>query len=584
MGPGRRARARAWGGPAAVGAVLALAVRASGAPAGAGRTVTLRRPDGEKVILAYNPVGGDVQAGGIGWQGQLFPAEEAQKLADLAVEWGDRSGWSEKHGTAELPIYDFSLHGKIGKGVMMDTGLQGLWPLARHLCGTLQSNIDSSVAGTSDYCSSVSIVRFQPRPEPAGEGGEEAAQTFSAGYTPDVTSDLQNFHAKLSPPAAPGGGGEFYQCEQLPASWGTFMTFPSGFLATYGFGHFFSESRLRDPASPCRYVPPLAQGAVLSRLGGRVGGLTDAQGEPSYFVKVSFAAGRGGTEMYLREPYGSKVFENLQLPLVLKVLRHMRIFIQLYVKDTFPDLISNAHLKYGTAVAATEGATERESGRDKRHLSLLVDLTGFFARALKNSEDELVLESARAILHLLSQRSKYAILEREGFRDDAQLGGEKLTQEMLTKYSADKTYVDLGCSLLKKLPCISDDGRLDDSGRNTCEYKVDACEDFDRQQIAQLTQPGPREFDKAAFQKCVEEYGTSFGSEDRMNLGRDCLFQSWLELAHEAKQEVELLSESEKRIRMHAESRELTQIMNTYHEEKRLDEKELFLRRARGEL
>ena len=69
-----------------------------------------------------------------------------------------------------------------------------------------------------------------------------------------------------------------------------------------------------------------------------------------------------------------------------------------------------------------------------------------------------------------------------------------------------------------------------------------------------------------------------------MNLGRDCLFQSWLELAHEAKQEVELLSESEKRIRMHAESRELTQIMNTYHEEKRLDEKELFLRRARGEL
>ena len=41
--------------------------------------------------------------GGIGWQGQLFPAEEAQKLADLAVEWGDRSGWSEKHGTVELP-------------------------------------------------------------------------------------------------------------------------------------------------------------------------------------------------------------------------------------------------------------------------------------------------------------------------------------------------------------------------------------------------------------------------------------------------------------------------------------------------
>ena len=270
----------------------------------------------------------------------------------------------------------------------------------------------------------------------------------------------------------------------------------------------------------------------------------------------------------------------------MKVVRYMRNFIQLYVKDTFPVAISNGHLNYGTAVAATEGATERESGGDKRHLSLLSDLTGMFARALKNSEDELVLESARAILHLLSQRSKYALLERETFRGDppAQLGGEKLTQEMLTKYSADKTYVDLGSSLLKKLPCISDDGRLDDSGRNTCEYKVDACEDFDRQQIAQLTQPGPREFDKAAFQKCVEEYGTSFGSEDRMNLGRDCLFQSWLELGHEAKQEVELLNESEKRIRMHAEHQELTQELKTYHEEKRLDEKELFLRRARGEL
>ena len=212
--------------------------------------------------------------------------------------------------------HDFSLHGKIGKGVMMDTGLQGLWPLARHLCGTLQSTIDSSVAGSSDYCSSVSIVRFQPRLEPAGEGGEEAAQTFSAGYPPDVTTDLQNFYAKLSPPAAPGGGGQFYQCEQLPASWGAFMTFPGGFLAANSaFGHFFSECRLRDPASPCRYVPPLAQGAVLSRLGGRVGGLTDAQGGPSYFVKVSFASGRGGADMFYREPYGSKVFENLPLPL-----------------------------------------------------------------------------------------------------------------------------------------------------------------------------------------------------------------------------------------------------------------------------
>ena len=70
----------------------------------------------------------------------------------------------------------------------------------------------------------------------------------------------------------------------------------------------------------------------------------------------------------------------------------MRNFIQLYVKDTFPVAISNGHLNYGTAVAATEGATERESGGDKRHLSLLSDLTGMFARALKNSEDELVLE------------------------------------------------------------------------------------------------------------------------------------------------------------------------------------------------
>ena len=66
MGPGRRAGARVWGGSAAIGAVLALAGPVPGALAGEGRSVKLRRPNGEKVILAYNPVQGDAEAGRLG--------------------------------------------------------------------------------------------------------------------------------------------------------------------------------------------------------------------------------------------------------------------------------------------------------------------------------------------------------------------------------------------------------------------------------------------------------------------------------------------------------------------------------------
>mgnify|MGYP001387661776 CR=1 FL=1 len=72
--------------------------------------------------------------------------------------------------------------------------------------------------------------------------------------------------------------------------------------------------------------------------------------------------------------------------------------------------------------------------------------------------------------------------------------------EVITKYGADETFVDLGCSVLKKLPCLDESGVLDVEG-NTCETKVDACEDFDRQQIAQLTLPGRTKFNEEEFKK-----------------------------------------------------------------------------------
>lgn len=476
---------------------------------------------------------------------------------------------------SQLPIYDFSEHGKIGKGVMMDTGLQGLWPLARHLCGTLEKVIDSSVSSSSDFCQSVSIVRFRPRGEQAH--GDES--DLSSGYHPDRVTDLQNFHALLSP-LAPGGGGQFYTCEQLPASLNQFMTVPVlGKGEGSGFGHFFSDSRLQDPASLCQYVPPLAQGAVLSRVGGRVGGLTDARGGPLYFVKISFASAMPKIEQYFREPYGMRVFENIPLPFLLKLIRYSRYFIQLYVKDVFPDKIATLFLRYGYSLSATDrNMEEGDAG-----LTLLEDLTYCLVRGLKNSEDELVLESTRAILHLLSQRSKYALIERERFRGDYGLNGEVLMHEVIAKYGADETLVDLGCSVLKKLPCLDDSGVLDVEG-NTCETKVDACEDFDRQQIAQLTLPGRTKFNEEEFKKCAQGVDSSFGSEDMMNIGRDCLFQNWLQISHETKMQVAFLTESEKRMRIHAEKQEIKQTMDKIYEEERLDEKERFKRKMRGEL
>ena len=249
------------------------------------------------------------------------------------------------------------------------------------------------------------------------------------------------------------------------------------------------------------------------------------------------------------------------------------------MKDVFPDKIATLFLRYGYSLSAADRVMEEGDAG----LTLLEDLTYCLRRGLKNSEDELVLESTRAILHLLSQRSKYALLERERWRGDYGLSGEKLMHEVLAKYGAEKTFVDLGCSVLKKLPCIDDSGILDIAG-STCEGKVDACEEFERQQIAQLTLPGPTKFNEQAYNKCAEGVDSSFGSEDMMNVGNDCIFQNWLQISHETKMLPGLLTESEKRKRLHAETNEIKQIMSKHYEEERLDEKERFKRKMRGEL
>ena len=594
---GRGARSRALGASAAaVGVFLVLAGPVPGASAdgGGGRTLKLRRPTGEKVSIAYHPEAEKVEIGSRVRQQQLFPAGEAQKLVELAEEWASERGWNQEVGgywpdpqaDSNIPIYDFNVHGKMGKGVLMDRGSQGLWPLARHACGLLENSLEEGFQSSGHFCKSVSITKLMPG------NWREQRSSVSPGYR----HDLQSLHVQLNAPEA-SEGGDLYLCQKMPPSWREMVTRLDLFGETPLFQYLFDSERLKDPASPCQWRP-LSQGAALSQVGGRVGGISPVTKGATYFLTVSFSSSIPKPVPYSKEPYGPAIIDSIETQDIFAFFKNLRYFIHATVSDLLPERFVEAFLFYEPPASGPGRDPKAESS------SLLEDLTLFFARALKKSEKELMSESLKTILHLLSRKGRTSLFERERFRQ--QLNGQALVMEGLEKYGSDTNFRDISCSVLKKLPCLHASGRLDLGLSSTCEGGVEACVDFKRISLEDLAVPnfptkreeysdsetpvmGARGItyiyngERSKANPCVEGLDLSFGSSDASKMSDECLMQAvkqYEALADDA----DNLTPMETRAKVKEAQKEVAEMAQNAMVKARQDEKEEFLRKMRGEL
>ena len=537
---------------------------------GGGRKLKLRRPNGEKVSIAYHPESEKVEIGSRVRQQQLFSAGDAQKLVELAEEWASERGWNQETGRywpdpqpdSNIPIYDFSVHGKIGKGLLMDKGSQGLWPLARHACDLLERSLEEGFRSSADFCSSVSITKLMP-----GDWQEQRSSVF-----PGYRSDVQSLHVQLSAPEA-SEGGDLYLCQQMPPTWREYVTRLDFFNEFPLFQYLFDSERLKDPTSPCQFRP-LSQGAAISQVGGRVGGISPVTKGATYFLTVSYNSGLPKPAPYSKEPYGPSLFDNMKSSDIFAFLKFLRYFMHGSASGMFPERFVQAFQKF--EVPASEPG--RDSGNDES--SLLEDLSFIFSRALKKSEAGLASESLKSILHVLSHRGRTSIYERNRFKTD--LNGQTLVLEGLEKYGSDTNFRDISCSVLKKLPCIHDTGRLDLGISSTCEGATEACSDFEKIGLEDLAPPNfPKEQDNSG--SCVEGMDHSFGSSEPSKMSDECVMQAVMNYKA-MNDDPDVLTPGERRAKMIEEVKELEKDGKEEMARHRQSERDEFLRKMRGEL
>ena len=550
--------------------MLAGPVPGASADGGGGRKLKLRRPNGEKVSIAYHPESEKVEIGSRVRQQQLFSAGEAQKLVELAEEWASERGWNQELGEywndpqpdSNIPIYDFSVHGKIGKGVLMDKGSQGLWPLARHACDLLERSLEEGFRSSADFCSSVSITKLMPG------AWQEQRSSVSPGYRYDV----QSLHVQLSAPEA-SEGGDLYLCQQMPPTWREYVTRLDLFQTIPLFQYFFDLERLKDPTSPCQFRP-LSQGAAISQVGGRVGGITPVTKGATYFLTVSYNSGLPQPAPYSKEPYGPSLFDNMKSHDIFAFLKFLRYFMHASTADLFPERFAQSFQTFEIPAS--------EPGRNSKNYesSLLEDLSFIFSRALKNSEAGLAFESLNNILHLLSHRGRKIFFERNRFKTD--LNGQTLVLEGLEKYGSDTNFRDISCSVLKKLPCIHDTGRLDLGISSTCEGAVDACNDFKKIALEDLATPNfPKEQDNSG--SCVEGMDQSIGSSEPSKMSDECIMQA-VRNYEAIGDNPDMLSPGERKTKIAEAIKIVGNDIREDMEQKRRSERDEFIRKMRGEL